>query len=92
MNNEGIKFYKSIVEEALNRIYLAKGIVDKRRRPKAIREAMDAAHDMVFPYKTILTNICHKECLNGELFDWGHIEGDLQDVLRILTELNNKNE
>ena len=46
----------------------------------------------MYPYIAILTDICHKENLNGELFDWGHLEGDLQDVLRILTELKNKNE
>ena len=47
---------------------------------------------MVYPYKAILTGICNKEYLNGELFDWGHLESDLQDVYRILTELYNENE
>lgn len=92
MNKEELNKMLSIVESALNKIYLAKRTKDGRKRDKAIREAKKVAQDMVYPYKARISVICQKEYLNGELFDWGHLESDLQDVYRILTELNNKNE
>lgn len=92
MNKEEIKLMCSIVEGALDNILLAERTIDKRKRDKAIRDAKIEAQNLVYPYKAILTDICHKENLNGELFDWGYLESDLQDVLRILTELKNKNE
>jgi len=91
MNREELSHMLSIVDEALNKILLAERTIDGRRRNKAIREAKKEAQDLVYPYKAILTNICHKEYLNDELFDWGHLESDLRDVIIILTELNNKN-
>ena len=92
MDKEEIKQLLSIVESALNKILIAERTIDKRRRDKAIRDAKTEAHNMVYPYKAILTDICNKEYLNGEPFDWGHLESDLQDVYRILTELYNENE
>lgn len=92
LDKEDIKKYISVVDEALSIIYKAKKTKDGRRRDKMIREAEKEAQDLVYPYKAILTDICHKEYLNDELFDWGHLESDLQDVYRILTELKNKNE
>ena len=87
MSKEEIQKYISIVEEALRKIYMASRTIDKRRREKAIRDAKTEAQNMVYPYKNILTDICHKEYLNGELFDWGHLEDDLQDVYTKLKEL-----
>lgn len=87
MSIEEMNQMHSIVESALNKILLAERTIDKRKRDKAIREAKTEAQNMVYPYKNILTDICHKEYLNGELFDWGHLEDDLQDVYTKLKEL-----
>lgn len=89
MIKEDIKKYLSIVEEALSKIHLAERTIDKRRREKAIREAKTEAQNMVYPYKAMLIDICRKEDLGDELFDWGHLEGDLQDVYTKLKELYN---
>ena len=91
MVKEKIEKILFIVESALNKILLAERTIDKRKRDKAIREAKTEAQKLVYPYKAILSDICHKDNLNGELFDWGHLESDLQDVYRILTDLSNKN-
>ena len=37
-------------------------------------EAKIEAQNLVNPYIAILTDICHKENLNGELFDWGIVK------------------
>ena len=85
---EHLKYFTSIcINEG--RGYKTNG--EKRKRDKAIREAKTEAQKLVYPYKAILSDICHKDNLNGELFDWGHLESDLQDVYRILTDLSNKN-
>lgn len=92
MNSEEIREYISVVKGALNKIYLAEKIIDKRKRDKAIHDAKVDAKNMVYPYKTILTSICHMENLGDELFDWGrHIESDLQRVYAILKDLYNQN-
>ena len=90
MNKEEIQEYLHIVRSALDKILLAERTIDKRRREKAIREAKKEAQNMVYPYKAILIDICHKENLGDELFDWGHLEGDLRDVYVILTKLYNE--
>ena len=89
MNREELKQLLSIVDEALSKILLAERTIDKRMREKAIRDAKSEAQSMVYPYKAFLTDICHKEYLGDELFDWGHLEGDLQDVYTKLKELYN---
>ena len=89
MNKEELNQMLSIVEDALTKIYTAERTIDKRRREKAIRDAKKEAQNMVYPYKATLIHICHKENLGDELFDWGHLEGDLQDVYTILTNLYN---
>ena len=90
MNNEEIKLMCSIVESALNKILLAERTIDKRKRDKAIRDAKTEAQNMVYPYKTALIEICHKEDIGDELFDWGHLESDLQDVYSKLTDIYSK--
>ena len=90
MNKEEIKEYLHIVRSALDKILLAERTIDKRRREKAIRDAKKEAQNMVYPYKAIFIDICHKENLGDELFDWGHLEGDLEDVYEKLKELCNK--
>lgn len=90
MNNEGIEIFFSLVKSARDKILLARGIRDKRMRPKAIREAKIDAQNMVRPHRAELIEICQMENIGDELFDWGHIEGDLEDVYEKLKELCNK--
>ena len=87
MNKEEIQVYISIVESALSEILIAERTIDKRKRDKAIREAKEKALGMVYPYKTMLIDICHMDNLGDELFDWGHLEGDLREVCDKLKEL-----
>ena len=89
MNNEEIKLMCSIVESALNKILLAERTIDKRKRDRAIRDAKTEAQNMVYPYKALLLDICHIDNLGDELFDWGHLEGDLHNVYSKLKELYN---
>lgn len=89
MNNEEIKLMCSIVESALNKILLAERTIDKRKRDRAIRDAKTEAQNMVYPYKALLLDICHIDNLGDELFDWGHLEGDLHNVYTKLKELYN---
>lgn len=80
MDYEETERYLLLVESALNKILLAKGVRDKRMHDKAVRDAKSDAQSMVYPHQTRLIEICHIENLGDELFDWGHIEGDLQMV------------
>lgn len=90
MDYEETKRYLLLVESALNKIFLAKRIRDGRMRPKAIREAKIDAQNMVRPHRAELIEICQMENIGDELFDWGHLEGDLEDVYEKLKELCNK--
>lgn len=87
MNKEVVKNYLEIVEHALDKIYLAKINTDKRKLEKAISVAKHDAHDMVFPYKAELIVICNLEHIGEELFDWGHLESDLQTVFEKLKKI-----
>lgn len=87
MNKEVVKNYLKIVECALDKIYLAKINTDKRKLEKAIRDAKHDAHDMVILYKAELIVICNLEHIGEELFDWGHLESDLQTVFEKLKEI-----
>lgn len=87
MKKENIEKYKSIVGSALDKILIAKRTIDKRKREKAIRDAEIEAYNMVRPFKAELTAICEMGYLGDELFDWGHLEGDLRDVYSHLDEL-----
>lgn len=89
MNKDNIKEYISIVESALRKIHIAKS-AKKGKREVAIRKAKEEAQKFVFPYKDKLINLCQKENLGDELFDWGPIESDLHDVYTTLTDLYNK--
>ena len=90
MNNEETEKYLSLVKSAWDKIFLAKRIRDGRMRPKAIRDAKIDAQNMVRPHRAELIEICQMENIGDELFDWGHIEGDLEDVYEKLKELCNK--
>ena len=90
MSKEEIQEYISIVERALNEILIAEMTIDKRKRDKAIRDAKTEAQNLVYPYKALLIDICHIDNLGDELFDWGHLEGDLQEVHRRLKEMCSK--
>ncbi len=90
MNNEEIERYFSLVKNARDKILLARGVRDKRMHDKAVREAKKDAQNTVQPHKADLIEICHMENLGDELFDWGHLEGDLEDVYEKLKELCNK--
>ncbi len=87
MDKEELHNMLSIVESALEKILLAELITDKRSREKNIREAKEEAQNMVYPYKARLTEICHMENLGNELFDWGFLKGDLQEVRVKLKEM-----
>ena len=89
MNKELIEEYIHIVKDALDKILLAERTIDRRKRDKAIRDAKTEAHNMIFPHKETLIEICQIKNLYDELFDWGHLEGDLEDVYRKLKELLN---
>lgn len=89
MNKEELNQMLSIVEGALKKIRLAERTIDKRKRDKAIHDAKTDAQNMVYPYKALFTNICQMDNLGDELFDWGHLEGDLQEVYTKLEELYN---
>lgn len=85
MSKEEIQEYISIVERALNEIFLAERTIDKRTREKAIREAKTEAQNLVLPYRELF----EEELLdyNGELFSWGFIENDLRTVRVKLSEM-----
>ena len=90
MNSEEIRKCISVVESALKDIYLAERTIDKRKRNKAIHDAKVDAQNMVYPYKTVLIDFCHLENLGEGLFDWGHLESDLERVCTILKDLYNQ--
>lgn len=84
-----IEEYIHIVKGALDKILLAEKTIDRRKRDKAIRDAKTEALNMIYPHKAKLTEICQIKNLGDELFDWGHLEGDLEDVYMKLKELLN---
>ena len=88
-DKEEIGKYISLVKDAWDKIFLARRTRDKRSRDKAIRDARIYAQNVVRPYKVRLIELCHFENLGDELFDWGHLEGDLHDVYEKLKELHN---
>lgn len=90
MNKEELYNMISDVEGALKEICLAERTIDKRKRGKAIHDAKVNAQNMVYSYKTVLIDICHLENLGEELFDWGHLESDLDRVCTILKDLYNQ--
>lgn len=87
MNQEDIKNYINVINDALEQINLAKLYTDKRSRENKIRDAKHIAHGMVIPYKAKLIVICNLEHIGEELFDWGHLESDLQTVFEKLKEI-----
>lgn len=90
INRDEIRKYISIVGNALDKILLAERTKDGRKRNEKIREAKEEALNMILSYKAELANICNLESLGSELFDWGHLKGDLQDVYSKLGELNER--
>lgn len=89
MNKGLIEEYMHIVKDAWEKIALAERTIDRRKRDKAIRDAKTEALNMVYPHKARLIEICQMENLGDELFDWGHLTGDLYDVYKKLEELLN---
>lgn len=87
MSQEEVKNCINVINEALEQINLAKLFPDKRSRENKIRDAKHVAHDMVIPYKAELIVICNLEHIGEELFDWGHLESDLQTVFEKLKEI-----
>lgn len=90
IKREAICKYLSIVGNALDAILLAERTRDGRKRDKEIRKAKEEAQNMVYSYKDDLADICNLESLGSELFDWGHLKGDLQDVYAKLKELSSQ--
>ncbi len=88
INRDAICKYLSIVGNALDIILLAERTKDGRKRDKEIRKAKEEAQNMVYSYKANLADVCNLESLGSELFDWGHLEGDLQTVYAKLKELS----
>lgn len=76
-----------ILESALDKILIAERTIDGRKRDKAIRVALEEAKNMVYPHKTRLIEICQMENIGDELFDLGHLKGDLQEVYGKLKEM-----
>lgn len=88
MGKEELHNMLFILESALDKILIAERIIDGRKRDKAIREALEEAQNMIYPHKARLIEICQIENLGDELFEWGHLKGDLQEVYGKLKELH----